>query len=117
MTSDNFDYYTSNAEELANKYPVDIESVASMDFAQWAKDSYNIAVDDVYAGKSNARIVFANLTLFPCPKDFVEGEIPSQEYIDRAVPAIEAHMMLGARRLADTMVQIYGTQSASLFPQ
>ena len=41
----------------------------------------------------------------------MEGEDPDQDYIDKALPVIEEHMMLGANRLAALMVDIYGSSS------
>ena len=40
---------------------------------------------------------------------FVADTDPDQDYIDAALPIIEAHMMLGANRLAALMVDIYGS--------
>jgi len=77
LTSDNYDWYTTECEKLADKYAIQTDSIASMDFNQWAKDSYDIAVDDVYAGKSNALNFTFNSDSVPVPIDFVEDEIPS----------------------------------------
>ena len=41
--------------------------------------------------------------------DFVENTDPDQDYIDAALPILEAHMMTGASRLAALMVDIYGS--------
>jgi len=43
--------------------------------------------------------------------DFVEGQDPDQDYIDKAKPALEEHMMLAANRLAALMVDIYGSSA------
>ena len=52
-----------------------------------------------------------NVPLFV--KDFVEGEIPDQDYQDQAKPIIDKQLMLGGARLADLMVDIYGSNRAN----
>ena len=51
------------------------------------------------------------------PIDFVEGEDPDQEYIDKALPILEERLMFGGARLAALMVYIYGesTMQAATF--
>ncbi len=38
---------------------------------------------------------------------FVEGEDPDQDYIDKAQPVIESHLVYGGARLAALMTDIY----------
>ncbi len=40
---------------------------------------------------------------------FVEGEDPDQDYIDKAQPVIEEHLMYGGARLAALVQDIYST--------
>lgn len=64
----------------------------------WAQESFEVAKDYAYA-------------------DFVEGEDPDQEYIDKALPILEERLMFGGARLAALMVYIYGesTMQAATF--
>lgn len=76
---------------MAETYLIDTASVASGDFQEWANQSFDIAVNNVYPG------VVVNQAL-------------SQEYIDQAIEVSKTNIMMGGRRLADLMVQIYGNQ-------
>lgn len=67
-----------------------------MHFDTWAQEGLLIAQDFVYPG-------------------FTTGEIPDSTYQEKADPIIKERMMYGARRTADTMVDIFGT--ARLFLQ
>jgi hypothetical protein len=48
------------------------------------------------------------MTLFT---DFVTGEDPDQAYIDAARPICEERIMYGARRLAETIKDIFETRA------
>ena len=41
---------------------------------------------------------------------FIDGQDPDQDYIDAAIPVLEYRMMIGARRLAETIKDIYSVQ-------
>lgn len=53
-------------------------------------------------------IIIQSLTWIFSFIDFVEGEDPDQEYIDKALPILEERLMFGGARLAALMVYIYG---------
>lgn len=51
-------------------------------------------------------------------KDFVypgfEYTVPSDEYKEKAIPALQAHMMYGGARLAALIEEIYGDSSSEV---
>ena len=47
----------------------------------------------------------------------MDGEIPNQEYQDNAKQVLKTNMMLGARRLANLIMTIYGGQQTATFAQ
>ena len=62
------------------------------DFTAWATEGLEIAESTVYPGyEFNTEL--------------------SQEYLDKATPVLQAHMMLGAARLAALIEDIYGENS------
>lgn len=87
LTSDAWDTLTTNAEDIYTAYPTDESQVHAGDFNEWAAEGLQMAKDYVY-------------------KDFNFNGEQTQEYLDRATPALKARMMYGAERLADTIVAI-----------
>lgn len=99
LSSSSYDWYTTQASTLSANYPVDSSAVKAGDYAGWAQESLEVAQDYVYNG-------------------FTTGQIPSEEYQQKAVEELQYRMMVGARRLAEAMKDIYGGNSAeSLFLQ
>ena len=98
FSDSDWDYYTSESAKNYGDYPIDVTLLNDGDFQGWATESLQIAKDQVYAG-------------------FTTGESPSDEYRDAAKPILLTRMNYGARRLADTIVDIYGNQSSGLFLQ
>ena len=40
---------------------------------------------------------------------FVNGEFPSNDYLDKARPALESRVVLAGNRLADLLISIYSS--------
>lgn len=45
---------------------------------------------------------------------FVAKEVPSDEYKEKAIPVLQAHMMYGGARLAALIEDIYGDSSSEV---
>lgn len=73
MDAATFEFYTTNAESINERYPMDMDKLKPAQFSAWAQESLDLAKSTVYDG-------------------FVPGEAPSQEYKDRALPAIETRI-------------------------
>jgi hypothetical protein len=95
LSTADWDWYTSTSATMASDYPVNSANILSEDYAGWAQQSNELAIQYVYPG-------------------FVTGSTPSQTYQDTAKPVVTANMMLGAARLANLIEQIYGTNSLFL---
>jgi len=95
LSTTDWTWYTNTAATMSATYPVDSSNILSEDYASWASQSFDIAVNKVYPG-------------------FVTGQVPSTTYDNAGVPAVEANMMLGAARLANLIETIYGTNSLFL---
>jgi len=65
------------------------------DFAAWALESYNLAVEYVYPG-------------------FTDGTIPTADYEAIAKTVIEHNMAIGGARLAALIESIYGQNNLFL---
>jgi len=91
LSDDDWDWYTTTAATLysANPIAADASDLAVGDIMSWATKGLEISKEYVYP-------------------DFVNGEIPSDDYQERAKPVIESQMMYGARRLAEVVKEIYG---------
>lgn len=61
LSDSDWDWYTSTSDDIASTYPIDDSLIKAGDFQGWADEDLTLAEEDVYA-------------------DFVEGEIPSEEY-------------------------------------
>jgi hypothetical protein len=64
------------------------EYVHPGDFTYWAQESFEVSENFVYKG-------------------FVEGELPSMEYLMNAKKALKTKMAYGSRRLAELMKDIF----------
>jgi hypothetical protein len=51
LNDSDWDWYTSEVASLSSANPVEDSEVFSGEFQTWADQSYDIAVNDVYAGK------------------------------------------------------------------
>ena len=64
-------------------------------FNKWSEESHQIAHDFVY-------------------NDFYYGEVPSIKYQKKAQPILKKRMVLGSRRLAELIKDIYGEEKIDL---
>ena len=53
-----------------------------------------------------------NLILLALNVDFVNHEVPSDEYKESRLPIMQARVMVGGARLAALIEEIYGSNSA-----
>ena len=90
LSSDQWDWFTSEADKLAKQYPVDESDIEDGKFSTWAQENLKIAKDFAYA-------------------DF--SDPVTDEYKAKAKPIIKERMMLGAARLYHIIVDIYGQNS------
>lgn len=92
MSDSDWDWYTTEADDMSTTYPVDVDEIYSAEFGEWAVEAFEMSKLYVY-------------------KDFTENTDLSQAYIDRGLKKCKKHMMYGAARLAALMVDIYGTSA------
>jgi len=90
LSDDDWSWYTSEVADLAEQYPVDSSLVEAGEFLTWASESLTIAKSTVYP-------------------DFVEKEVPSDEYKAAAEPICKERIMFGGARLAALIEEIYGS--------
>lgn len=88
LSGSDWTWYSSEAASLITSFPVDETKTFDSDFKQWADESLLISQQYVYEG-------------------FVEGQVPSTSYQDRAEPELKSRMMMGARRLANEVIAMY----------
>lgn len=84
-------WYTLEAEDLATNYPYDSDLLYPEQYQQWADEGLEISIEDVYPG-------------------IVEDQMPTEAYQLNALDAIRPRIIIGGRRLADLIVNIYDKQ-------
>ena len=108
LSDADWEWYSTTASSINNAYPADETKLKDGDFAAWAQEGYDLAVSTVYPGKY-------------LPNNFlgyVNSKTPlTAEYVAACDHASREHMMYGARRLANLMVQIYDTTGSRAFLQ
>jgi len=92
LDGSDWDWYTSTAEDLASQFPVSSSELHAGDFQQWADESVTLAKTYVYP-------------------DFVNHEVPSDEYQQSRLPVMQSRLMVGGARLAALIEDIYGSNS------
>jgi len=70
FSDSDWDWVTGVAQDLADKYPIDESTILLNQFSTWSGESVELSKEYVYEG-------------------FVEGEVPDQTYIDKAIPVCE----------------------------
>ena len=95
LSSDQFDWFTTEAQKLSDKFPIDEKTILDGQFSTWSKENEKIAEETVYPGFSDP---------------------VTDEYKEKAIPILEERMMLGGRRLYQIIVDIYG-KSAEISPE
>lgn len=95
LSTSDWDWYTTTADSINTAYPPAATNLLSEDYAGWANQSYEMAINYVYP-------------------NFTAGQTPSTTYDNTAIPQVEANMMLGAARLANLIEVIYGGNSLFL---
>ena len=93
LTADRWDWYTEQINNIVKSHPIDHSKIKARDYVEWAKDDLDLAINYVYKG-------------------FTAGQAPSDEYLTTAAQVLKTHMMYGGMRLADMMVDIYGTKAS-----
>jgi hypothetical protein len=101
LTDEHWASLTADAADIAENYPFSEQRVMSGQFSDWSTESFELAVIFAYNGW----------------KDDQEG--PSDAYDKRAEPVIKSQIHLGARRLAETIKDIFASevQKKELFLQ
>lgn len=94
MSDDAWTTITGQAETLATTYPISSDKVLGGEFSTWAAESLQIAKDWVYA-------------------DFVNHEIPSDDYDTTRRPILEERVMYGGVRLATLIEDIYSSTAVA----
>ena len=94
LSSHDWDWFTTEAQKLADKYPIDESAILDGQFSTWAQENLKIAEETAYPGFSDP---------------------VTEEYKAKAIPVLEERMMLGGRRLYQIIVDIFG-QSTEISP-
>ena len=53
LSSDQFDWFTTEAQKLSDKFPIDEETILDGQFSTWSKENEKIAEETVYPGFSD----------------------------------------------------------------
>ena len=90
LSSKDWDWFTSETEKLAEKYPIEEKSIEDGQFSTWAKEELEIAINYAYA-------------------DF--SDPVTDEYKAKVKPVLERSIMLGGARLYHIILDIFGQNS------
>lgn len=93
-----WEWYTEQADMISKNHPIDQDKVLPGQFATWANESYELTKSIVYDG--------FNLNGRQTPY-----------YLVRAKRNLESRMMYAGQRLADLVMDIYGSAEDTTFLQ
>jgi hypothetical protein len=87
LSDEDWAWYTTTADEIAEGHPVEAKDFKDGDFAAWAQQSYDLSVNDVYPGKSafSIRVLFFSILIdkFLCQ---VSSKVKSQTRTTKPKP-------------------------------
>lgn len=93
-----WEWYETTSADIASNYPVDMNKLYDNNWAEWAREGYELAATVVYPG-------------------FEYYQPLTDEYIETMNTTLRSQMMYGSRRLADLLVSIYGSNTTESFLQ
>lgn len=95
LSDSDWSWYTSEAATNFATYPIDNSKIEDGDFSTWAVESLESAEEFVYPG-------------------FFGTTAITEEYKEKAIPELFTRINYGARRLADLMKSIYGSNGVEV---
>lgn len=90
-SNSDWSWISNEASKLSQQYPVSSSKVYKGDYDRWAQEGLDAAGPYVYDG-------------------FVDNQLPSKAYQDRASDKLKSMMMYGARRLAEDVIDMYNAR-------